>query len=171
MIELSPFAQTTLQLFGGVLGVLLLASGIGAVLKWRVAHGQPHSVIDNLNARVNAWWVMVAAIGLAFAFGKGGVIVLFYLISFYALREFISLAYTRRGDHHALAAAFGDLHVDAKRVARSEFRHRTRRRQGFGLLLLELLQNVHGQSLSSLTSRLIPVVQPSPPYPDLPVRR
>jgi len=103
---MSPSTQTTLQLFGGVAGVLILASAVGALLKWRVAHGAPHSVIDNLNARVNAWWVMVAAIGIAFAFGKGGVIVLFYLISFYALREFMSLTYTRRGDHLAMAAAF-----------------------------------------------------------------
>src|SRR5690606_1390733 len=96
----------TLHLFAGVAGVLILASAVGALLKWRVAHGAPHAVIDNLNARVNAWWVMVAVIGLAFAFGKGGVIVLFYLISFYALREFMSLTYTRRGDHLAMAAAF-----------------------------------------------------------------
>lgn len=33
-------------------------------------------------------------------------LVLFYLISFYALREFLSLAYTRRADHNAMAAAF-----------------------------------------------------------------
>lgn len=105
-MNISASTQTTLQLFGGVAGVLILASSIGALLKWRVAAGRPNSVIDNLNARVNAWWVMVAVIGLSFAFGKGGVIVLFYLISFYALREFISLAYTRRGDHHAIAAAF-----------------------------------------------------------------
>ena len=98
--------HATWMLFGGVAGVLILASAIGALLKWRVAQGRPHSVIDNLNARVNAWWVMVAVIGLAFALGKGGVIVLFYLISFYALREFMSLAYTRRGDHHAIALAF-----------------------------------------------------------------
>jgi phosphatidate cytidylyltransferase len=71
MIELSPFAWTTLKLFGGVFGVLVLASAIGALLKWRVAHGQPHSVIDNLNSRVNAWWVMVAVIGLAFALRQG----------------------------------------------------------------------------------------------------
>ena len=98
--------QTTLQLFAGVAGVLILASAIGALLKWRVAHGAPHSVIDNLNARVNAWWVMVAVIVIAFALGKAGVILLFYLISFYALREFMSLSYTRRGDHLAIAAAF-----------------------------------------------------------------
>ena len=102
----SPSTQTTLMLFAGVFGVLLLASGIGALLKWRIAQGQPHAVIDNLNSRVNAWWVMIGVIGLSFACGKGGVIALFYLISFYALREFMSLAYTRRGDHAAIVAAF-----------------------------------------------------------------
>jgi phosphatidate cytidylyltransferase len=98
--------QATFTLFAGVAGVLILASVIGALLRWRVAHGEPHAVIDNLIARVNAWWVMVAVIGTAFAFDRGGVIVLFFLLSFYALREFVSLAYTRRGDHHAIALAF-----------------------------------------------------------------
>ena len=106
MQDLSPFAHTTLTLFTGVAGVLLFASTIGALLKWRVAQGAPHGVIDNLNLRIKAWWVMVAVIAGAFAFGKGGVVVLFAAMSFYALREFVSLAYTRRGDHHAIAAAF-----------------------------------------------------------------
>ena len=53
-MNISPSTQTTLLLFAGVFGVLLLASSIGALLKWRIAHGQPHAVIDNLNARVNA---------------------------------------------------------------------------------------------------------------------
>ncbi len=105
-MSISPSTQTTVLLFGGVFSVLLFASATSALLKWRVAKGQPHSVIDNLNARVNAWWVMIGLIGLSFASGRVGVIVLFYLISFYALREFISLAYTRRGDHLAIAVAF-----------------------------------------------------------------
>jgi phosphatidate cytidylyltransferase len=100
------YAQTTLQLFGGVAGVLILASTLGLIFKYRIARGQPHSVIDNFNARVNAWWVMVAVIGLAFAFGKTGVVVLFFLVSFYGLREYVSLLNTRRGDHLALAMAF-----------------------------------------------------------------
>ena len=104
--SLSPYASTTLTLFGGVAGVLLLASAISATLKRAVAHGQPHPVIDNLTQRVNAWWVMVAAIGAAFAFGHAGVMGLFAFISFYALREFITLLYTRRADHAAIAAAF-----------------------------------------------------------------
>lgn len=102
---MSPQEQTW-SLFLGVGGILLLTSVIGAILKWRIAHGQPHAVIDNLTARVNAWWVMVGVIGLSFLFGKSGVLVLFFLISFAALREFLTISYTRRGDHWALASCF-----------------------------------------------------------------
>ncbi|MFW3895653.1 phosphatidate cytidylyltransferase [Pseudomonas bharatica] len=92
-------------LFAGIGALLLLASLIGRALKWRAGPG-PHVVIDNLNARIDAWWVMVLIIGLAFIFGKTGVIVLFYLVSFYALREFITLTPTRRSDYPALVLAF-----------------------------------------------------------------
>lgn len=96
----------TLQLFGGVAGVLLLASAVGAVLKHAVARGQPHAVIDNLVQRVNAWWVMVGAIGLAFAFGTPGVVLLFAGISACALREFTQVLDTRDADRPAIAVAF-----------------------------------------------------------------
>lgn len=99
-------SSDTARLFLGVGFVLVIASAIAALLKWRVAKGEPHGVIDNLVSRINAWWVMVLVIGLAFLFGKAGVIVLFILISFYALREFLTLAYTRRGDHLAMATCF-----------------------------------------------------------------
>jgi phosphatidate cytidylyltransferase len=94
------------QLFAGLAAVLLFASAVGAVLKRAVARGRPHAVIDNLVQRVNAWWVMIGAIGVAFAFGRPGVMLLFAFISFYALREFTTLVYTRRADHAAIAAAF-----------------------------------------------------------------
>ncbi len=96
----------TAKLFAGIAAVLVLASSIAWVLRWRVAKGQPHSVIDNLVARINAWWVMVGAIGTAFMFGKVGVVMLFFFISFYALREYLTLSYSRRGDHLAMAACF-----------------------------------------------------------------
>ncbi len=98
--------QETFAIFAGIGATLLLASVIGFLLKKRGAHGQPHGAIDNLNARIRAWWVMVLVIGLAFVFGKAGVIVLFLFVSFFALREFMSLTYTRRGDHDALATSF-----------------------------------------------------------------
>ncbi|CAG9175410.1 phosphatidate cytidylyltransferase [Cupriavidus pinatubonensis] len=96
----------TRVLFGGVLCVLLLASLVTALLRWRVAGGAPHAVIDNLAARVSAWWWMVAVLGIAFAMGRTAIIVLFGLLSFYALREFITITTTRRGDHRAMVAAF-----------------------------------------------------------------
>ncbi|MEO8509076.1 MAG: phosphatidate cytidylyltransferase [Betaproteobacteria bacterium] len=98
--------QQTYSLFVGIGVVLVVASLIGFTLKATVAHGRPNATIDNLNARVKAWWVMVLVIGFSFLFGRVGVILLFLFISFAALREFLSLTYTRGADYLALAAAF-----------------------------------------------------------------
>lgn len=95
-----------LWLFSGVLGVLALASLVGFALERRTAAAGPNPVIENLNARIKAWWIMVALIAAAFALGKPGVIGLFAFASFTALREFLTLTRTRRGDHYALAAVF-----------------------------------------------------------------
>jgi phosphatidate cytidylyltransferase len=98
--------QVTYTLFVGIGAVLVVASIVGWTLKTAMAKGMPHPTIDNLNARIKAWWVMVLVIGLAFVFGRPGVILLFAFISFFALREFLTLTYTRSADYLALAAAF-----------------------------------------------------------------
>lgn len=98
--------QQTLALFGGIVAVLAAASAIGFVLARRCAATGPNPTIDNLNARLRAWWVMVALVGIAFALGKIGVVALFAVASFAGLREFLTLVPTRRGDHAALAVAF-----------------------------------------------------------------
>jgi phosphatidate cytidylyltransferase len=98
--------QQTIALFAGITVVLAAASLVGYLLSRRYATETPNPTIENLNGRIKAWWWMVAVIGLAFAFGKAGVIVLFALASLAALREFITLTPTRRGDHLALACAF-----------------------------------------------------------------
>ena len=86
--------------------VLVLATLVGWGLKLRYAFDGPHAVIDNLNSRIRAWWWMVAVLAAAFWLGKAGVVVLFALLSFFALREFITLCYTRRGDHLVLTMSF-----------------------------------------------------------------
>jgi phosphatidate cytidylyltransferase len=96
----------TLALFGGIFAILVAASLVGFVLERRYATGGAAATIENLNARVRAWWVMILLLGLAFAIGKTGVILLFAFASFAGLREFLTLTTTRRGDHWALAAAF-----------------------------------------------------------------
>ena len=98
--------QVTYTLFVGIGAVLVLASIVGWSLKTAMAKGMPHATIDNLNARIKAWWVMVLFIGLAFVFGRPGVVLLFAMISFFALREFLTLTYTRSADYLALAVAF-----------------------------------------------------------------
>ncbi len=102
---MTEIERTTLWLFGGIAAVLLIATIIAEVMRWRL-RGRSSPVVDNLVARIRAWWVMAALVGAAFALGRVGVIVLFALVSLFALREFITLAPTRRGDYYALLLAF-----------------------------------------------------------------
>ncbi|MBN8480569.1 MAG: phosphatidate cytidylyltransferase [Xanthomonadales bacterium] len=87
---------------GGVLGLLVVASTIGFVL----ARTRPGATVDNLVARINAWWVMVGVLCACFLLGRTATLVLFALASFLALREFITLTPTRRGDHLPLCLCF-----------------------------------------------------------------
>ncbi|MCK3777745.1 phosphatidate cytidylyltransferase [Ensifer sesbaniae] len=95
-----------LKLLLGVGGILVLASSIGYVLKQKLSPDGSNGAIENLNARIKAWWAMVVLIAIAFVAGRVGVLLLFAFCSFAALREFITLIKTRRGDHWAIAAAF-----------------------------------------------------------------
>ncbi len=102
----SAYQQATSQIFWGVLGVLLLAGLVGMVLARIPLAKKPAAVMANFSSRVRLWWWMAAVLSLAFWLGKPGITVLFGFISFYCLREFISLQYTRRSDHWAIAAGF-----------------------------------------------------------------
>ncbi len=99
-------SQQTLAVFAGVASVLLLASMLGWWLRRRVARGQAHPAIDNLNARIGAWWVMVAAMAVAFTVGPHGVLALFFFVSWMALREFFGTSDTRGADRWASASCF-----------------------------------------------------------------
>jgi phosphatidate cytidylyltransferase len=98
--------QELLWLIGGIVGLLALSSTITFFIKRRSAGGEPNKVVANLDARVKAWWVMVAIFGVALATGGLGSVILFGLMSFFALREFITLTPTRPGDHRTLFWVF-----------------------------------------------------------------
>ena len=93
-------------LIGGIIVILLIASIAGWFLGRRVQSEAGRVVIDNLKARVRAWWVMIAVFAVAFLLGKDATIVLFALVSFLALREFLTLVPTKAGDYRALSLAF-----------------------------------------------------------------
>lgn len=95
-----------LWLLAGVGTILVLASVIGEILRARLSPAGENPVIENLNARINAWWVMVICLALAFIAGKPGVVLLFALCSFAALREFLTLTTHNRADHWSLVACF-----------------------------------------------------------------
>jgi phosphatidate cytidylyltransferase len=95
-----------LWLFGGVLALLVIASTIGAVLRRRTTSDMGRATVDNLVARIRAWWAMCAIFALTLAVGATGSLVLFGLLSFLALREFVTLTRTRRADHRTLFWAF-----------------------------------------------------------------
>ncbi len=96
------FDKQTLWLVGGVLAILVVSSVTGWILSQRVKSEAGKATVKNLNARTRAWWIMVAIFCVAMASGGLGSIILFALTSFLALREFITLAPTRQGDHRSL---------------------------------------------------------------------
>jgi phosphatidate cytidylyltransferase len=62
--------------------------------------------VENLNARVRAWWVMILVLTVAFALGKKATVVQFAFASFFALREFITLTPTYPSDYIPLVLTF-----------------------------------------------------------------
>lgn len=99
--------EDLLRLLAGLLAVLLLASAVGLGLARRAGPQGPSLVVENLNARIRAWWVMIAVMGVALALGPPGAILLFALLSAAALREFLALLDVPPADRRMLALTFG----------------------------------------------------------------
>jgi phosphatidate cytidylyltransferase len=93
-------------LYGGVLVLLLISTLIGKILKSRHRSDASRTTIDNLNARIRAWWKMCAIFAAAVVSGRIGSLILFGIISFLAMREYMTLVPTRRGDHRTLFWSF-----------------------------------------------------------------
>jgi len=98
--------QKSLILFGIVVAILTVASAVGAGLARKVTSASGSATVENLNARIKAWWMMIAIFAACYALGFTATVLLFALTSFYTLREFISLTPTQRADHVPLAFAF-----------------------------------------------------------------
>jgi phosphatidate cytidylyltransferase len=105
-LEGGPGNAQLVWLFGGVLGILVLASVTGVVLRRTAKSDAARATIENLNARTRAWWKMCAIFALTLMIGRVGSLVLFGLLSLLALREYITLVPTRRGDHRTLLWSF-----------------------------------------------------------------
>lgn len=101
MMSASDMLRTV---FAGVFALLAIASLVSLVLRARLAPG--NAVIDNLMARIKAWWVMIGLLALAFWVGATGIVLLFAFISFQCLREFVAVSAVPAGDRAVVAASF-----------------------------------------------------------------
>jgi len=96
----------TLGLVCGVLVLLGAATAVVSILRRRADSGVDPAIVQTFWLRVRAWWILCAVLGTALVLGQPATIILFGLISFWALREFITLTPTRPGDHRALFWVF-----------------------------------------------------------------
>lgn len=92
----------TLWLLGVVLVLLFVANGVGWMLERQPQNNIDPALLRTFTLRVRAWWMMYAILFVAFLLGFTITIILFGLVSFWALREFITMTPTRRADHRVL---------------------------------------------------------------------
>lgn len=105
--HLSPSHQVGL-LFIVVFGLLTLIS-VGAFvmsLKDRYESDLHTQRLGEFNSLLSTSWAMSGVFWVGWALGETMATVLFGLVGFFALREFITLSPTRQGDHRSLVLAF-----------------------------------------------------------------
>jgi len=90
---------------GIVVALLTIATVIGQVVKRQPHLGLHAAAVESFNSRVRAWWIICSLLAVAFI-SNGLTVLLFGFLSFWALREFITLTPTRLGDHRALFWVF-----------------------------------------------------------------
>jgi phosphatidate cytidylyltransferase len=92
-------------LLWGLAGVLVLLT-LGALAALVLPLIQPAKDHSNIRQRVVSWWVMAALLAAALLAGWQATLLLFAVISFLALREFLSLAPLRREDRLVVLLAY-----------------------------------------------------------------
>ena len=98
-------------LFVIVFGLLLLAS-VATFLMSVHDHADDavaqrrHQNIKSLDGILRTSWLMVLVFWIGWVTGESVALTLFAVVSFFALREFMTLSPTRRGDHRSLVLAF-----------------------------------------------------------------
>ena len=93
-------------LLGVIIAVLAILYLVGRFLGRQPEGTINPAIVRMFQQRVQAWWLMYSVLAAGFLLGRVPTVVLIGLIAFWALREFISMTPTRRGDHSALFWVF-----------------------------------------------------------------
>jgi phosphatidate cytidylyltransferase len=108
--NLTPTQQVA-TLFLIVFGLLAIISTVTLIVGLRERRNAEHGEawmreFNDFRDLLRTTWWMVVVFWIGWALGDGVATFLFALIAFLALREFITLSPTRRGDHRSLILAF-----------------------------------------------------------------
>ncbi len=87
---------------GGLYAILVGASLISVFLK----QTNPDKNYTELIQRIKSWWIMITLFSLAMVLSKTVSLIFFGLISFLALKEYLSIIPTRRADRRVLFWAY-----------------------------------------------------------------
>jgi phosphatidate cytidylyltransferase len=93
-------------LFVILFGALMLASTVAGLMRLRDRGAEVAERQSRLHRDLRALWVGATLFWLAWMSGALGATLLFGVLSFLALREYITLLATRRSDHRSLILAF-----------------------------------------------------------------
>ncbi len=107
--RLTPGEQVGL-LFVVLFGLLLMATVTVFLLSLRereTSHGETRAnELKRIGGVLNTSWLIAIVFWVGWASGERVATALFAVVSFFAMREFVTLSPTRRGDHRSLILAF-----------------------------------------------------------------
>lgn len=98
-LDVSP---PVLWSLGGLYAILIGAWLIVMLLRWRGPDKQRTELVQ----RIRSWWIIVTLFTVAMVMSRHVAVVFFALVSFLALKEYLSIVPTRRADRRVLFWAY-----------------------------------------------------------------
>jgi len=123
--------------------VLLVLGALAAALMPRLKPGADHR---NLQQRVASWWVMAALLVAGLLLGWQAMIALFAVVSFIALREFLSLSPLDRADRLIVLVAYLTIPLCYGLVAANQYGKYLVAVPVYAFLILPFLMACAGQT-------------------------
>jgi len=104
---IAPLHPNSVTTMAAVIAVLIVAT----VVTWILGRVRPGTKLEEIRKRVRSWWVIVGIFFVALALNRTASLVFFGLVSFLALKEYLSLIPTRRADRRVLLLAYLSIPV------------------------------------------------------------
>ena len=108
-------SQPVLWSLGGLYLILLSASLVVTILRWR----DPERDLTELAQRIRSWWIIVTVFTAAMVMSRNVSVGFFAFVSFLALKEYLSIIPTRRADRRVLFWAYLSIPIQYYWVAQA----------------------------------------------------